>query len=70
MHLKASRRQTGYDTLHKERVRLSRRIPNPAGCVKDSFADYLLSNPVRILNTQLSAHNVPASQSSLPIEVG
>jgi hypothetical protein len=40
----------------------------PQGCVKISFADYLLSGPIRILNTQFYP-TMSCMQPSLPMEI-
>ena len=54
-YLHPSRRQTGPNTIHKEKVRLSRRNPIPRGrSLQLSFGDYLSTNLIRIFVTKIS----------------
>ena len=63
MHSLSSRRQTGYNTIHKERVRLYRRIPNPSrSCLTNKFCRLFESEPHQNLRYLILNPQCPAKQ--------
>ena len=65
----SSRRQTGLNTIYKERVR-PKAYPNPARSCYHLVGDYLKVNLIRIMNTQFYPTKILALQPSLTSELG